>query len=276
MHAENWDDLRIFRAVAERRGFIAAARMLGISRHVIRRRVGALEGVLGARLLERRGRWLRLTEAGRDALDHADEMAAVWDAALLGVAGPSGEAGSVRIAAPEGLASWLLAPFAESFEARHVRLLFVGADAAGSAADITLAFRPGPFARRIGRIEYRVYAAPWTDRQTPFGPFWIEQGPPGSDLREWLDDAPAASGWARAEAEDEASALALIRSGAGRGWLPTPLAMREPGIEPRDMELTRKRDLWMEIAGKSKRLTRVMLAADWIMERTKAAMKLRR
>ncbi|MEX2519719.1 MAG: LysR family transcriptional regulator [Paracoccaceae bacterium] len=262
MRQENWDDLRLFRIFAESGGISAAAQRLGMHRVTLGLRLRALEAALGLALLERRPRRVRLTEAGRRALERADAMAAEWQAAALDAPGPGTGAGAVRVAAPEGLAGWMLAPFADLFVSERARLVFV---APGDAAEIRLSFGPAPRARRIARIEYGVFEAPGAWAAAAFGPPWIEQGPPGGDLREWLDDCfDGAAGLATAEALEETTALALIRAGIGRGWLPARMAASAPGIIRRDRNFTRRRDLWLEIAGAAKNLTRVRLAADWV------------
>ena len=49
----NWDDLRIFLAVARARSLTGAARLLGISQPTVSRKLAALERRLGVKLFER-------------------------------------------------------------------------------------------------------------------------------------------------------------------------------------------------------------------------------
>ena len=58
------EQLRIFLAVAERESFSAAARALFVSHSTTSRAVAALERELGAALLLREGRTVRLTREG--------------------------------------------------------------------------------------------------------------------------------------------------------------------------------------------------------------------
>ena len=58
------EQLRIFLAVAEHRSFSAAARALFVSHSTTSRAVAALERELGAALLLREGRTVRLTREG--------------------------------------------------------------------------------------------------------------------------------------------------------------------------------------------------------------------
>ncbi|WP_425092197.1 LysR family transcriptional regulator [Tropicimonas sp. S265A] len=70
----NLHHLRLFRAVARDGTLTGAARALHISQSAVSTQIKALETSLGHDLFERRGRNLVLTEAGRIALDHADEI----------------------------------------------------------------------------------------------------------------------------------------------------------------------------------------------------------
>lgn len=70
----NLHHLRLFRAVARDGTLTGAARALNISQSAVSTQVRALEAALGKDLFERSGRSLVLTEAGRIALDHAEEI----------------------------------------------------------------------------------------------------------------------------------------------------------------------------------------------------------
>ncbi len=70
----NLHHLRLFRAVARDGTLTGAARALNISQSAVSTQIKALEGSLGQDLFERRGRNLVMTEAGRIALDHAEEI----------------------------------------------------------------------------------------------------------------------------------------------------------------------------------------------------------
>ncbi|GIX18652.1 LysR family transcriptional regulator [Erythrobacter cryptus] len=70
----NLHHLRLFRATAREGTLTAAARALNISQSAISTQIKALEADLGHDLFERRGRNLVLTEAGRIALDYAEQI----------------------------------------------------------------------------------------------------------------------------------------------------------------------------------------------------------
>lgn len=79
MAALNYHHLRYFRAVAHDGNLTRAAERLNLSQSALSVQIRKLEERLGHALFERRGRELRLTEAGRIALDHADAIFAAGD-----------------------------------------------------------------------------------------------------------------------------------------------------------------------------------------------------
>ncbi|RQP22663.1 LysR family transcriptional regulator [Piscinibacter terrae] len=72
--------LQTFLRVAESGSFSAAAQQLGTTQPTVSRRVQMLESLLGARLVERSTRGLRLTEEGHRALVQAQSLVDRWDA----------------------------------------------------------------------------------------------------------------------------------------------------------------------------------------------------
>lgn len=123
MPISNWDDVRIFLAVARSGGLMAAARRLGVDQTTVARRVSALETDFGARLIERSSRGVTLTGPGAALLEHAERMEseALSATERMGAAG-EGVEGVVRLATPEAFGAGLAAPAAAAFHARHPRV----------------------------------------------------------------------------------------------------------------------------------------------------------
>ena len=71
---EDLNDMLYFAEVAERGGFAAAGRALGVPKSRLSRRVAELEARLGVRLLQRTTRKLSLTEVGDIYLRHCSAM----------------------------------------------------------------------------------------------------------------------------------------------------------------------------------------------------------
>ena len=74
MNELNYHHLRYFRAVALEGNLTRAAQSLNVSQSAVSTQLRLLEERLGHQLFERRGRSLKLTEAGRIALDYANSI----------------------------------------------------------------------------------------------------------------------------------------------------------------------------------------------------------
>jgi DNA-binding transcriptional LysR family regulator len=120
----NWDDVRVFLAVARAGTFWQAARALKLNHTTVGRRIDRLERMLAARLLERRTDGCRLTPAGERLLGIAERM----DTEVLRGSEHLNEeqsrlAGTVRIGAPDGIGSYFLAARLAAFAADHPELV---------------------------------------------------------------------------------------------------------------------------------------------------------
>src|SRR5579863_4931513 len=70
----DWDNVRVFLAVARGGQFVAAAKRLRLDHATVSRRIAALEAGLGARLFDRRTTGAKLTAAGERFLATAEQM----------------------------------------------------------------------------------------------------------------------------------------------------------------------------------------------------------
>jgi DNA-binding transcriptional LysR family regulator len=75
------EDMRVFAKVAEAGSFTAAARILGVPKQTLSRRVKELEQALHVRLLERSTRRLRLTDVGAAYAERCTEIVRLVDEA---------------------------------------------------------------------------------------------------------------------------------------------------------------------------------------------------
>lgn len=115
--------LAVFAAVADRGGFTAAARELGVTKAAVSKQVNHLEAKLGARLLHRTTRKVRVTELGERVLAHVHQMLAEADAIAAIIGEVQHEpAGELRVAAPIGLGQRLVAPAVASFARLYPRV----------------------------------------------------------------------------------------------------------------------------------------------------------
>ncbi|MFC4623769.1 LysR family transcriptional regulator [Daeguia caeni] len=107
----NWDDIRIFLAVARSGQILGAAKRLGLNHTTVARRLSALEAALSTTLLTRRTSGTTLTQAGEEFLLAAERM----ETEMLAARAQIGNAdiaisGTVRIGTPDGFGVNFLAP----------------------------------------------------------------------------------------------------------------------------------------------------------------------
>jgi DNA-binding transcriptional LysR family regulator len=107
--AADWDDLRIFLAVARGESLSAAGRVLKLDPATVGRRIARLESGLGAALFLRSAQGYTLTDAGARLFDQALSGEAAIASAFAGVKGGEDQmSGQIRIGAPDGCANYLL------------------------------------------------------------------------------------------------------------------------------------------------------------------------
>lgn len=104
----DWDDLRVFLAVARSESLSGAGRRLKIDPATVGRRIARLEDAMGARLFAKTPQGYSLTEQGTRLLTHAARIEAAIDGASEALSGPEGLTGQIRIGAPDGCANYLL------------------------------------------------------------------------------------------------------------------------------------------------------------------------
>jgi DNA-binding transcriptional LysR family regulator len=104
-----WDDLKIFLAVARTESLSGAGRMLKVDPATVGRRIARLEEGLGAPLFAKSPQGYAMTDAGQRLIAHAERAEAAMGAAVEELAGQAGAlSGQIRIGAPDGCANFLL------------------------------------------------------------------------------------------------------------------------------------------------------------------------
>lgn len=166
----DWDDLRVFLAVARAGSFSAAARELGVAQPTVGRRIAALERSLGARLFVAAASGQTLSRTGGMMLARAEQMEAAALAAERVASGrDAGLRGRVVITASEWLVGSVLGPLLGPLvdghpglelelvaEARHLNL---------ARRDADIAVRPSRFEqaevvqRQVGVLAFGLYAS---------------------------------------------------------------------------------------------------------------------
>lgn len=105
----NWDNLRIFLAIARAGQILAAAKALHLNHATVARRLDQLEDDLDTKLFERRTTGTVLTLAGEKLLARAERMESELLQADAATASNT-VGGTVRVGAPDGFGTFHLAP----------------------------------------------------------------------------------------------------------------------------------------------------------------------
>lgn len=177
---QDLNDLYYFAKVVEAGGFAAAGRQLGIPKSRLSRRVAELEERLGARLLQRTTRQLKLTAVGERYLSHCQAMLLQAEMADEAVASMSSEPrGRLRVSCPVGLAHEFMPDVIDSFLQAypHVQLEMVllnrRVDLITEGIDVALRVRelgdedPLLVTRRLRQAHTVMVASPAFARQWP-------------------------------------------------------------------------------------------------------------
>jgi len=104
----NWDDMRVFLAVARAEGLTAAAPVLKMDPATLGRRVARLETAIGAALFVKSPQGYALTDLGVQMRDRAAEAEVAFSLAVDAGQGAATLSGQIRIGAPDGAANFLL------------------------------------------------------------------------------------------------------------------------------------------------------------------------
>lgn len=146
---QDLNDMLFFAEVAERGGFTAASRALGLPKSRLSRRVADLEAQLGVQLMQRSSRKLSLTQAGELYLKHCIEIREAARAAYEAVAHVQAEPrGTLRLSCPVTLAHSAVGPLLPAFMKRYpqvrveMRVLNRPVDPIEDGVDVALRVRP--------------------------------------------------------------------------------------------------------------------------------------
>lgn len=285
---KNWDDLRIFLAVAHAQRIAPAARALGIDATTVGRRLTRLEAAVGAALFETLAGERRLSEAGQALLQHAETI----DAAILSASDGGGEgdrgtgiAGHVRLSVAEGLATHVLSPRLAAFHASHPRIRIDLITASGfldpskREADIAVMLaRPRNRqlrATRLADYRLRLYATPayLSANGEPASAAALEDHvligyvpehihAPELDYLSEVHDGLVA----RLRSTSINVQGAMVASGAGIGILPDFLAARDERLVPVLPAVSLSRGFWLVTHADGHATPRIQAVSAWLRD----------
>lgn len=240
------DDLLVLLAVARTGRFATAARQLGVTHTTVARRIEALEGALGGRVLVRGAEGWRLTALGERAAAAGEGVAAALTALDAGGAELTG---AIRLSATDGFSAFVAVPAMAALRRRHpgvsLEVIAQTRQAAVHRSGVDLEVVVGrPEVRRAQAVRLAEYAlGVYVSRD-----YLAEHGEPRSLVElageplvyfiesilqvDVLDDARATLP-AMIDAVTSTNVFVHVeatRAGAGFGLLPAFLADREPDL----------------------------------------------
>lgn len=118
-----FQQLRMLREVAHRGTIAAAAEALGYTPSAVSQQLSTVERTTGVAVLERIGRNVLLTDAGRELVVHAELVLTQMDAAAAAIERVQGDvAGTLRLGFIESIAATILGPLMSLLRERHPHL----------------------------------------------------------------------------------------------------------------------------------------------------------
>jgi DNA-binding transcriptional LysR family regulator len=283
----DWDDVRYFLAVARAGSVRAAADRLSVNHSTVLRRIAQLEGRLGVLMFEKLPSGYRLTAAGEEVLEFAEQMEASSDRLETRIFGrDQGIGGLLRVTLAPALATHLLMPDFAEFARLHpdieMEILSSGelANLTNREADVAIRV---VYDRKTLPLNLHGIKGPEL-----FGGVYMSRdrfsawraGAP-DPIRWIVISAHGIPGWA-SEGElrttetpfrvtDAETQLAAVRQGLGITTLPCfvgdadPLLVRVPGTD-----LHMYGTLWLLTQGETRKTKRVRLFTEFVSRRLAA------
>ena len=283
----DWDDVRYFLAAARGGSVRAAAGRLGVNHSTVLRRISQLEERLGAQMFEKLPSGYRLTEAGAEVLDFAEQMEISSNRLETRVLGRDQSVrGLLRVTLAPPLATHLLMPDLADFARLHSEIEM---EIAPSGELVNLTNREADVAIRVvydrnslplnlhglkgpelfgGVYMSRDLLAAWRGG-APDSIRWIVVSQNG--ISDWAREGDVRAGGVPIKTTDGETQIAAVRQGLGMTILPCfvgdadPLLVRAPGTD-----LHMHGTLWLLTQGETRKTKRVRLFTDFVSRRLAA------
>ena len=286
----NWDDVRMFLAVARTGQILAASKRLGVNHATLSRRVTALEEALKTQLLVRRTNGCELTAEGEVFLAAAERMETEMLQAQAHVGRiDTAIAGTVRVGAPDGFGVSFLAPRLGQLTHRYPELKIQLVPVPRS---FSLSQREADIAITIEQPEQgRLVSSRLTDYTLGLyasKTYLLQRGRPETidDLKAhrrigYVEDLLFSASlnftgeimrsWDAAfEISSATGQTEAVRSGAGIGILHNYIALQYPELERILPDNAIRRSYWTTYHESARDLMRVRTVVDFIQEAVSA------
>ncbi|EJC75243.1 LysR family transcriptional regulator [Rhizobium hidalgonense] len=283
----DWDDVRYFLAAARGGSVRAAAKRLAVNHATVLRRIAQLEDRLGAQMFEKLPSGYRLTAAGEEVLEFANQMEASSHQLETRVLGRDQSVrGLLRVTLPPFLATHLLMPDIADFARLHPDIEM---EIVSTGEVVNLTNREADVAIRMvsnrktlplnlhglkgpdllaGVYMSRDRLAAWrTGALDPIRPIVIG----GQALPDWVDQGEVHATGVPFRTPDAEAQIDAARQGIGMTKLPCfvgdadHLLAKVPGID-----LKSPATIWLLTQGETRKTKRVRLFTEFISRRLAA------
>jgi DNA-binding transcriptional LysR family regulator len=283
----DWDDVRYFLAVARGGSVRAAAERLGVNHSTVLRRIAQLEERLGAHMFEKLPSGYRLTHAGEEVLEFAEQMEASSNQLETRVFGRDQSVrGLLRVTLAPTLATHLLMPDFADFARLHpeieMEILSIGepVNLTNREADVAIrvVYDRGALPLNLhglkgpelfgGVYMSRDLLAAWR-AGAPDRIRWIVISRHG--IPDWAREGEIPTAEVPFRTTDAGAQIAAVRQGLGMTTLSCfvgdadPLLARAPGTA-----LHMHGTLWLLTQGETHRTKRVRLFTEFVSRRLAA------
>jgi DNA-binding transcriptional LysR family regulator len=283
----DWDNLRVFRIVAELGSMSAASVRLGESPPTIGRKIDDLEKKLNTQLFVRSTRGVELTDAGKVALSHAHSMA---EAAKMIDQQASNKdqpvEGSITLATGDGLGPYWVAPRLPQFQAANPRIQLKmivseeAPDVGTGEADISIRFsepkQHDVISRKLGTLHYISFAS---------ADYLAENGEPRSIFEYFKHRCILHQGyvnqierWAPKMSElkkmvnfafvsnSGSAMIEVCKNGGGIALLPSYIGTVAPSLVPLELPEVAPIQFWLTYTERVWRMPRGRVVLNWLQE----------
>ncbi|WP_181040100.1 LysR substrate-binding domain-containing protein [Paremcibacter congregatus] len=278
----NWDDIRIFLAVAQEGSVRAAAAKLHVNHSTVSRRITAFEEQLNVRLFERLQNGYLLTTAGEELLESAHGMADKADSIDRHILGRDNSmTGSLCVTLPSVLGTGLLigsfAEFCELYPGIDLKIIlsYDLADLNKREADVAIRVTNNPPESLVGRRILTLGKAPYVskelwrricDEDDPTAPSWLGWKFTGAD-DDYIQQSLFPKAPIRHTMDDPDAMLAAVKAGMGIAALGCMAGDRDPEL----MRLPESKvvpiyDLWVLTHRDLRQTLRVKTFMDFIVK----------
>lgn len=279
-----WDDARLFLAIAREGSFNGAAKRLGVQHSTVSRRIRALEEKLASPLLERKASGYVLTDVGKEL----ERSALRIEKELISFEGAIGNhsddaAGELRITAILNMASTVLMPYFSRFNSAHPKIQLKVQVTNNSIrlsereADIAIRQTNSPGETLIGTRLATIASAVYGSRS------YCDDVKSGKAAEKWIGvdccenhRVWTKQAWPQADHEfyvDETSlTVAALKEGLGVGFLPCFLGDSDPDLTRfREPDSQHDLGLWLLYHRDLRNTKRVILFREHMKREIEAA-----